>query len=64
MKSILHIDTFWTFLKLNTLAGLVAILGKSDVILSQHFIPSYDVTMQFCSGEVKTTSKWDIIFMF
>ena len=45
MKSILHSDTSWTFLKLNTLAGLVAILGHSDVIVTQHFTPSYDITM-------------------
>ena len=50
MKSILHSDTYWTFLKLNTIAGLVTILGHCDVIASQHFTPSYDVNMQFCSG--------------
>ena len=57
MKSILHSDTSWTILKLNTLAGLVAILGHSNVIATQHFTPSHDITMQFCSGGVKTTPK-------
>ena len=46
-----------TFLKLNTLAGLVAILSHCDVIVSPHFTPSYDITMQICSGGVKTTTK-------
>ena len=32
MKSILYSDTSWTFLKLNTLAGVVAILGHCDII--------------------------------
>ena len=57
MKSILHSDTSWTFLKLNTLAGLVAILGHSDVIATQHFTPSYDVTTQYCREGFKTTPK-------
>ena len=64
MKSILHCDTSWTFLKINTLAGLVAILGESDVVTTQHFTPSYDATMQFYNGGGKTILKWDIIFMF
>ena len=46
--SILHSDTSWTFLKLNTLAGLVAILGHGNIIETQHFTPSYDVTIQCC----------------
>ena len=57
MKSILQSDTSWTFLKLNTLAGLVQNLSQSDVIATQHFTPPCDITMQFCSGGVKTTPK-------
>ena len=57
MKSILRSDTSWTFLKLNTLSGLVAMLGHSDVIATQYFTLVYDVTMQYCSGGVKTTPK-------
>ena len=57
MTSVVYSDTSWTFLKLNTFTGLVATLGHGDVILSHHFTPSYDVTMQFCSGGVETTPK-------
>ena len=57
MNSILHSDTSCISLKLNTLVGLVAILGHSDFIVTQHFTPSFDVTKQFCSGGVKTTPK-------
>ena len=45
MKRILHSDTSWTFLKLNTLTGLVAIFGHSDIIATHHFTPFYDVTI-------------------
>ena len=55
MKIILYSDSSWTFLKLITLAGLVATLCHGDVIASPHITPSYDVAMQICSGGVKTT---------
>ena len=32
-------------------------LGDVDIIASHHFTPSFDVTMQFCSGGVETTPK-------
>ena len=57
MTSILHSDTSWTFLKLNTLAGLVTNVGHSDVIATQQVTPFYDITMQICSGGVKPTLK-------
>ena len=41
VKSTLYSGTSWTFLKLNTLAGLT--VGHGDVIASPHFTPSYDV---------------------
>ena len=41
MKSILYSGTSWTFLKLNTLVGLIAMLGHGDIIGSLHFTPPY-----------------------
>ena len=58
MKSILNVDTSWTF----HLSRIGSNLGKSDVITTQHFTPFYHVTMKFCSGGVKTASKRDLIF--
>ena len=51
-------------MKLNTSAGLVALLGHGDVIVSPHYTSFYDITIQFCSDGVKTIPKRDITFTF
>ena len=54
MKSILHSNTSWKFLKLNTLAGLIAILGHCDVIAFSLIKYAHNVRLMSLLGWVCT----------
>ena len=63
-KSILYSGTTCTFLKLNTLAGLVAMLGHGTVIGTPHFTPPCHVPMWFYLGGVESLPNFEVTVTF